>query len=67
MFTISNFFVSIFWQKNHQTCQTKKITTTKNNIDFYILKVILVYLKTYGSSSLDKLDYNIVFFLHKKN
>ena len=31
------------------------------------MKVILVYLKTYGSSSLDELDYNIVFFLHKKN
>ena len=47
-----------------QTCQIHKMTTTNNNIDYYIKKVIFVYLNAYGSSSLHKLDiiYTIVFF-----
>ena len=47
-----------------QTWQIHKMTTTNNNIDYYIMKVIFVYLNAYGSSSLHKVDFNysIVFF-----
>ena len=55
MSKLLHFYFSIL-TKNQQTCKTKKIATTKNNIDYYIMKVILVHLRTYGSSSLDKPD-----------
>ena len=36
--------------KNQQICQIKKMATTKNNIDYYIMKILLVHLNAYDSS-----------------
>ena len=39
------------------------MATTKNKVDFYIMKVILLHLNAYGSSSIDNLvvlNYTIV-------
>ena len=45
------------------------MATTKNKVDFYIMKVISVHLNAYGSSSIDNLivlSYIIVVFsIHK--
>ena len=46
MFTISKLLHFCFYilTKNQQTCQIKKMATTKNNINYYIMKVILQFL-----------------------
>ena len=54
MWLIFSFYILT---KNQQTCKIKKMATTKNNIDYYILKVILVHQYAYDSSSLDKPDW----------
>ena len=46
-------FLFLYFQ---QTCQITNMASTKNNIYYYIMKVILVHLNAYGSSSLDKPD-----------
>ena len=56
LFAISKWLYFCFYilTKNQQTCQIKKMAPTKNNIDYYNMRVILVHLNAYGSSSLDK-------------
>ena len=48
--------VSTFWKKINKPVKLKKMAITKNNVDYCIMKVILVHLNAYDSSSLDKPD-----------